>query len=81
MCWCRSYSTLDQPANMPCQDSPLQLVVRRRVLVSDAGEVTQDLSAVDGEAGQQDEFLPRSTEQACVILDGELAEERQLLNP
>lgn len=64
-----------------CGDSPLQLVIGRRVLVGDVGEVSQDLGAVDGQAGEQDELLPRGAQQARVVLDGELAEERQLLDP
>lgn len=62
-------------------DSPLQLVIGRRVLVGDVGQVSQDLRAVDGQAGEQDELLPRGAQQPCVVLDGELAEERQLLDP
>lgn len=61
--------------------SPLQLIVRRRVLGSDIGQFSEDLCAVDGKAGQQDELLPGGAEQAGVVLYGELAEEGQLLNP
>lgn len=60
---------------------PLQLVVRRRVFGGDVGQVSEDLGAVDGEAGQQDELLPGGAEQAGVVLYGKLAEERQLLDP
>lgn len=62
-------------------NSPLQLMIRWSVLVSDISKVSQDLGAVDGQTGEQDELLPRGTQQACVVLDGELTEERQLLNP
>ena len=61
--------------------SPLQLVIGRCVFVSDVGQVAQDLSAVDGQTGQQDELLPGGTQQACVVFNGQLAEERQLLDP
>lgn len=60
---------------------PLQLVVRGQVLGGDVGQVPEHLAAVDGEAGEQDELLPSSTEQQGVVLDGQLAEERQLLDP
>jgi len=59
----------------------LQLVVGRRVLGGDVGQVSEDVRAVDGEAGQQDELLPGGAQQAGVVLDGQLAEERQLLDP
>lgn len=62
-------------------NSPLQLVVGRRVLGGDVGQVSEDLSTVDGEAGEQDELLPGGAEQAGVVFYGELAEERQLLDP
>lgn len=62
-------------------NSPLQLVIRRRVLGGDVSQVSKDLGAVDGEAGEQDELLPGGAEQAGVVLYGKLAEEWQLLDP
>lgn len=61
--------------------SPLQLIVRRGVLGRDVSELSKDLRAVDGKAREQDELLPGGAEQAGVVLYGELAEERQLLDP
>lgn len=68
------------PSPSPCH-SPLQLIVRRRVLGGDVGQVSEYLGTVDGEAGEQDELLPGGAEQTGVVLYGELAEERQLLDP
>ena len=62
-------------------NSPLQLLIRRCVLGSDVSQVPQYLGAVDGQAGQQDELLPGGAEQAGIVLDGELAEERKLFDP
>lgn len=59
----------------------MQLIIRRRVLGSDVGELAEDLRSVDGEAGQQDELLPGGAQQAGVVLDGKLTEEGQLLDP
>lgn len=61
--------------------SPLELVVRWRVLCSDVGQVSKDLGTVDGEAGEQDELLPGGAEQTGVVLYGKLAEEGELLDP
>lgn len=61
--------------------SPLDFVIRRGVLGGDVGQVSEDLGAIDGEAGQQDELLPGRAEQTGVVLYGELTEERQLLDP
>lgn len=61
--------------------SPVQLIVRRRVLGSDIGQLSKDLGTVDGEAGEQNELLPGGAEQASVVLNGELAEEWQFLDP
>lgn len=60
---------------------PLQLIIRWRVLGGDVGQVSEDLGAVDGEAGQQDELLPGGAEEAGVVLYGKLAKEGQLLDP
>lgn len=76
----KSISSSSESRGLP-SDSPLQLLIRRCVFVCDVGKVSQDLSTVDGQAGEQDELLPRGTQQAGVVLDGELAEERQLLDP
>lgn len=61
--------------------APLQLIICRRVLSGDVGQLAKDLRSVDGEAGQQDELLPGGAQQAGVVLDRELAEEGQLLDP
>lgn len=61
--------------------SPLQLVIRWRVLGCDIGQVSEDLGTVDGEAGEQDKLLPGGAQQAGVVFYGELTEERQLLDP
>lgn len=61
--------------------SPLQLIIRWCVFGGDVGQVSEDLGAVDGEARQQDELLPGGAEQAGVVLYGQLAKERQLLDP
>lgn len=67
----------------PCgvTPSPLQLVVGRRVLGGDVGQVAEDLAAVDGQAGEQQQLLPGGTQQAGVVLDGKLAEKGQSLHP
>lgn len=72
---------MSQAKTPTLRHSPLQLIVRRRVLGSDVSQFSKDLGAVDGEAGEQDELLPGGAEQAGVVLYGELAEERQLLDP
>lgn len=74
----RSFRSVSSPF---CCHSPLQLIIRRRVLGCDIGQVPEDLGTVDGEAGEQDELLPGGTEQAGIVFYGELAEERQLLDP
>lgn len=61
--------------------SPLDFIIRRGVLGGDISQVSKDLGAIDGEAGQQDELLPGRAEQTGVVLYGELTEERQLLDP
>lgn len=65
----------------PINVSPVQLVVRGRVLGGDVREVTKDLFAVHSQRREQDQLLPGGAEQAGIVLDGEFAEERQLLDP
>lgn len=59
----------------------MQLIIRGRILGGDIRKVTKDLLAVNSQRGEQDQLLPRRAEQAGIVLDGEFAEERQLLDP
>lgn len=65
----------------PFPHSPLQLIICRSVFGSNARQLAKDLRSVDSEAGEQDELLPGGAQQAGVVLDGELTEEGQLLDP
>lgn len=59
----------------------MQLILRGGVLGGHVGQVPKDLPAVDGQGGQQEQFLPSGTQQTGVVLDGELAKEGQPLDP
>ena len=59
----------------------LQLVIQGWVFSGDGCQVSKDLCAVYGEAGEQDELLPGGAEQAGAVLDGQLTEEGELLDP